>query len=250
MTKIIAISNHKGGVGKTTSCVSLAYGFNLKGYKVLMIDLDPQTNLTLSVGLGKKQFEYTSYHLLRGEGPVQTVRLKDGLDIIPASLDLAGVEIEISKAISRETILRGQLNSIKDRYDYIFIDCPPSLGLITINAFTAADYVLIPLQAEFLALHGLSEILKILNDVKDKLNPSLELGGIFLTRYDQRKILNKNIAKSVEISFTDKIFNTMIRENVALAEAPSIGKDIFSYNPASTGAKDYKKLVDELLGKF
>jgi chromosome partitioning protein len=247
MTKVIAISNNKGGVAKTTSCVNIGFGLNLKKKKVLMIDLDAQCSLTQSAGLGNTQFPYTSYNMLRGQGAVQKVKLREGLDIIPASWKVADVELEIASTISRETLLRTQLATIKDQYDYVLFDCPPGRSLIVINAFVAADTVLIPLQAELLAYNGLNQIQEMLELIKNTLNPQLELGGIFITRTNERKTLNKTIATKVEKNFPGKLLKTRIRDNVDIAEAPLKKMDIFSYRPNSNGAEDYKLLVEEIL---
>jgi len=247
MAKVYAISNHKGGVGKSTSTVNIGAGLVNNKKAVLLIDLDPQANLTQSVGVNEASIQSTIYEVLKGEAPIQPITIRKGFDIVPSSLNLAGAEIELSGFLSRETILKRQLAAVKDNYDYVLIDCPPSLGLLTVNAFVASDKVLIPLQSEFLALHGLSKILEILNLVKENLNPALDLGGVFITRFDNRKVLNKDIAKAVSEQFQNKVYKTMIRENVALAEAPSRGMDIFTYNPKSTGAEDYTKLVKEIL---
>lgn len=214
-----------------------------------MIDLDGQCNLSVSCGMLAREFPYDSYRMLKEEGPAQVIPLKNGVDIIPASPRLADIDVELSRVMAAETVLREQLNSIKGKYDYVLLDCPPGIGAATINAFVAADAVIIPLQAEFLAYHGLSEIIKLMALVKKKLNPSLQLDGIFITRYDRRRILNKHIVKSVERDHEAKFFQTLIRENVATAEAPSKGMDIFSYSPSSMGARDYGKLVNEILMK-
>lgn len=245
MNNIISISNHKGGVGKTTSTVNIGAGLAVAGKKVLLIDLDPQANLTQCVGL--QEVEQSIYGALRGDYELPIYSVTDNLDLVPSHLDLASIEIELSTKIARETVLKKLLEKVKTNYDYILIDCPPSLGLITINAFVASNSVYIPLQAQFLALHGLNKLTDIIKLVQDNLNPSLVIGGVFITHYDSRKILNRDIVESVKDYFTGQVFKTMIRDNVALAEAPAQGLDIFRYNPQSNGAKDYQNLVNEIL---
>ena len=245
MTKIIAISNHKGGVGKTTSTVNIGAGVALKGKKVLLIDLDPQANLTQCLGLIEP--EKTIYGALRGEYNLPVIEVNNNLFLTPSTLDLASIEIELSTKIAREVILKKMIEKIAGGFDYIFIDCPPSLGLITVNAFAAANEIFIPLQAQFLALHGLDKLTDVIALVRENLNTNLKVGGVFITQYDSRKILNRDIAESVSNYFDGNIFKTMIRDNVALAEAPIHGQDIFRYDPKSNGAKDYESLINEFI---
>lgn len=245
MTKIIAISNHKGGVGKTTSTVNIGAGVALKGKKVLLIDLDPQANLTQCLGLIEP--EKTIYGALRGEYDLPVIEVNNNLFLTPSTLDLASIEIELSTKIAREVILKKMIEKIAGGFDYIFIDCPPSLGLITVNAFAAANEIFIPLQAQFLALHGLDKLTDVIGLVRENLNTSLKVGGVFITQYDSRKILNRDIAESVSNYFDGNIFKTVIRDNVALAEAPIHGQDIFRYDPKSNGAKDYESLINEFI---
>ena len=246
MTKIISISNHKGGVGKTTSTANLGAGLALRGKTVLVIDLDPQANLTQCLGVSNPS--KTIYGALRGEYELPITQVTDRLFITPSTLDLAGVEIELSTKIAREVILKKLIQPIASKFDYILMDCPPSLGLITVNAFVASDEVLIPLQSQFLALHGLDKLTDIVALVKENLNPTLTIGGVFITQYDNRKILNRDIAESVGKYFSGNIFKTFIRDNVSLAEAPVHGQDIFRYDDKSNGAKDYNRLIEEILG--
>jgi len=244
MAKILAISNHKGGVGKTTSTVNIGAALALKEKRVLLVDLDPQSNLTQSLGV--KNSEITIYDNLRGEKSICPQEIKKNLFLLPSSLDLSAAEIELNAEPGREYILKDILNSIADKFDYILIDCPPSLGLLTINALTAADQVIIPLQAEYLPLKGLAKLNDVIEKIKNRLNPKLDIGCVFLTQYDPRRILNRDIAETVKAFFGEKLFETRISSNIALAEAPSQGKDIFLYNKTCKGAIDYKELCDEL----
>ena len=245
MTKIIAISNHKGGVGKTTSTVNIGAGVALKGKKVLLIDLDPQANLTQCLGLIEP--EKTIYGALRGEYDLPVIEVNNNLFLTPSTLDLASIEIELSTKIAREVILKKMIEKIAGGFDYIFIDCPPSLGLITVNAFAAANEIFIPLQAQFLALHGLDKLTDVIGLVRENLNTSLKVGGVFITQYDNRKVLNRDVLATIQEHFKDNIFKTQIRDNVALAEAPAQGLDIFRYNAKSYGADDYLALCKEII---
>lgn len=248
MTKIISIANHKGGVGKTTTTVNLAAGLNLKGKKVLCIDLDPQANLTQSLGI--KDFECSVYDSLTQNSDLIPIEKRNGFEVIPSHINLSGAEVELINEPGREYILKNLVNKIKANYDFIFIDCPPSLGLLTVNAFVASDRIIIPLQAEFLATQGLTKIIEIITKVKERINPEFELGGVILTQYNSRRVLNKDIRKSIEQHFSDKLFETTIRENISLAEAPGLGLDIFEYNDKCIGSDDYAKLADEFLLRF
>ncbi len=247
MGKIIAISNHKGGVGKTTTVVNLAAGLSSFGRKVLAVDLDPQANLTFSFGISK--VETSIYDALKGNAELPVINVKENLDIVPSSLDLAGAEMELNAEAGREYILNELLQPFKNKYDYILIDCPPSLGLLTINAFTAADEIIIPIQAHFLAIKGLTKILEVISKVKRRLNPKVEITGVVITLYDKRKILHRDVEDTIKTYFQDKVYHTKIRENIALAEAPAQGQDIFSYQSSSRGAEDYYKLTLEFLSR-
>ena len=244
MSNIITISNHKGGVGKTTSALNIGAGLASFGKTVLLIDLDPQANLSQSLGI--REPSETVYGSIRGEYPLKPVQIAKGLDLVPSTLDLSGAEIELSSETGREYILRELLEPIRDRYDYILIDSPPSLGLLTINALTASQEVFIPLQAQYLALQGLSKLIEVIEKIQKRLNKSLRIGGVFITQYDSRKVLNRNVVETIEAHFKDKVFHTRIRDNVALAEAPTAGLDIFSYAPNSHGAEDYLALSEEI----
>ena len=247
MSKVISISNHKGGVGKTTSAINIGAGLNKLGKKILLIDLDPQANLSQSLGLIDQ--ERNIYGALRGEYKLQPIEIVKGLDIIPSTLDLSGAEVEMSGEAGREYILRELIEPIRASYDYILIDSPPSLGLLTINAFTASDEVFIPLQAQYLALQGLTKLLEVIDKIKKRLNKELRVGGVFITQYDSRKVLNRDVVATIEAHFKDEVFKTRVRDNIALAEAPAQGVDIFRYNPKSYGAEDYLSLSKEILKK-
>lgn len=244
---IYAISNHKGGVGKTTSTINIGATLANRKKRVLLIDLDPQANLTQSLGI--QNSEITVYDNLRGEKLISPVEYKNNLYVLPSSLDLSAAEIELSAEPGREYILKELLSNLKTKYDYILIDCPPSLGLLTINALTAANLVIIPMQAEYLPLRGLAKLNDVIRKIQARLNISLAVGAVFLTQYDSRKILNRDIASSVAEFFGKNFLENKISNNIALAEAPSEGKDIFSYNKHCKGAEDYKRLVEEMIVK-
>ena len=245
MSKVISISNHKGGVGKTTSVINIGAGLNKLGKKVLLIDLDPQANLSQSLGLIDQ--ERNIYGAIRGEYKLQPTEILKGLDVVSSTLDLSGAEVELSSEAGREYILRELIDPIKGSYDYILIDSPPSLGLLTINAFTASDEVFIPLQAQYLALQGLSKLVEVIEKIKKRLNKGLKVGGVFITQYDSRKVLNRDVVATIKAHFKDEVFKTKVRDNVALAEAPAQGVDIFRYNAKSYGAEDYLSLCKEII---
>ena len=244
MSKVISISNHKGGVGKTTSAINIGAGLNNLGKKVLLIDLDPQANLSQSLGLIDE--EVNIYGALRGEYNLQPIEIAKGLDVIPSTLDLSGAEIEMSGEAGREYILRELIDPIRGSYDYIIIDSPPSLGLLTLNSFVASDIVLIPLQAQYLALQGVAKLTEVIDKIKKRLNKKLRIGGVFITQYDHRKVLNRDVVETIEAHFKEKVFKTKVRDNIALAEAPTLGVDIFRYSPKSYGAEDYLNLSKEI----
>ncbi len=245
MGKIISLLNHKGGVGKTTSAINIGAGLVELGQKVLLIDLDPQANLTLSLGIPRQK--YTIYESIRGESELVPYTAKEGMDVITSSLDLSGAEMELINEAGREYILQELFQPVLEEYDYIIIDCPPSLGLLTLNALTTSDYVYIPLQTEFLALQGLTKIKQVIDKVRFRLNKKLQIGGVIATMYDARKVLNRDVVATIQKYFGDKVFNTLIRDNVTLAEAPAQRMDIFSYAKSSNGAKDYLSLCKEIL---
>jgi chromosome partitioning protein len=245
MGKVLSISNHKGGVGKTTSAINIGAGLNKLGKKVLLIDLDPQANLSQSLGLTNQ--DKTIYGALKGEYKLEPVVVLKGLDVIPSTLDLSGAEIELSSEPGREYILKELIDGIRNDYDYIIIDSPPSLGLLTINSFTAADEILIPLQAQFLAMQGLAKLVEVVEKIKSRLNKKLKMGGVFITQYDGRKVLNRDVVETINAHFKSEVFKTKIRDNIALAEAPAQGVDIFRYNAKSNGAEDYMDLAQEII---
>jgi chromosome partitioning protein len=248
LRKVICLSNHKGGVAKTCSAANIGAGLSRLGKKCLLIDLDPQANLSLSFGI--RDSEKTIYGALQGAYGLKEaiIAVDEKLDMISSTLDLSGVEIELSSEAGREVILKELIDPLKKNYDYIILDCPPSLGLLTINALTASQDVFIPLQAQFLALQGLAKLTDVIEKIKKRLNKELEIGGVVITQYDHRKVLNRDVAGTIQEHFGDRVFKTVIRENVALAEAPSSGKDIFRYNPNSHGAIDYLALCREIIG--
>jgi chromosome partitioning protein len=244
---IISLLNHKGGVGKTTSAINIGAGMVELGRRVLLVDLDPQANLTLSLGVPRQP--NTIYEAVRGESPLVPYNVREGLDIVISTLDLSGAEMELINEAGREFILRELFDPIKEDYDYIIIDCPPSLGLLTLNALTSSDLVYIPLQTEFLAMQGLAKIQQVINKVKLRLNKGLEVGGVIATMYDHRKVLNRDVVETIKKYFGEAVFDTMIRDNVALAEAPAQRQDIFTYSPKSPGAEDYLSLCREIIAR-
>lgn len=247
-TRILAIANHKGGVGKTTAVASIGAALAAKGYKVLLVDLDAQANLTASLSTAEDESR-TIYQALKERKRLPIIGVRDNLSLTPSSLDLAGVELELSGMMSREFVLKDLLEPVAGDYDFILLDCPPSLGLIAVNAFVAATDVMVPLTAEALPYKGLAMLRDVLGMVQRRLNPSLRLTAIVLSRWAGRK-LNKVVEASLRENYGDIVFETKIRENIAIAEAPLSKADIFTYNPDSNGAKDYAALTDELLSKL
>ncbi len=251
MGKSIAIFNQKGGVGKTTTNINLGACLALKGKKVLMLDIDPQGNTTSGIGIQKKNLDYTVYDLLvEDDFDTELAILQtsvDGLDIIPASVDLAGAEIELVQIEGRERRLKKSIDKVRDRYDYIFIDCPPSLGLLTINSLTAVESVLIPIQCEFYALEGVSQLVSTIDLVKKSLNKDLEIEGVILSMFDGRTNLSVQVVQEVKRYFGSKVYSTVIPRNIRLAEAPSYGMAITEYDPKSKGAEAYLEFAEEFL---
>lgn len=250
MAKKLAIVNQKGGVGKSTTAINLGAAIAEKGLKVLIVDIDPQGNASSGLGIDKTEVEYSIYDLLLEDVDFSDVIIsvkESKLDIIPANIDLAGAEIELVSQISRESRLNKALDGDIDTYDYILIDCPPSLGLLTLNALTAADGVIVPIQCEYYALEGLGQLLETIKLVQNNLNSKLELEGVLLTMYDSRTNLSDQVADEVKNHFSDEIYETVIPRNVRLSEAPSFGQSIISYDNRSSGAKAYRKLAQEVL---
>ena len=252
MGRIIAITNQKGGVGKTTTAINLSACLAEAGQRVLAVDFDPQGNTTSGLGVEKGNVETTVYELLMGECSVEQCimpSVQERLDVMPSDVDLAGAEIELLDMKEKESILKKNLTLINDKYDFIIIDCPPSLNLLTINALTAANTVLVPIQCEYYALEGLSQVLKTVNLVKKKLNPELEIEGVVFTMYDSRTNLSLEVVENVKEHLNENIYKTIIPRNVRLAEAPSYGMPINMYDSRSSGAENYRLLAAEVIGR-
>lgn len=251
MGKAIAIFNQKGGVGKTTTNINLSACLAMKGKKVLVVDIDPQGNTTSGIGLVKRKLQYTIYDVIVNKDfDISKAILHtktEGLDILPASVDLAGAEIELVNLEGRERRLKKAIDKVKPLYDFVFIDCPPSLGLLTINSLTAVDNVLIPIQCEFYALEGVSQLMSTVEMVRKNMNPNIEIEGVILSMFDGRTNLSLQVVQEVKKYFGSKVFSTIIPRNVRLAEAPSYGLPIVKYDPKSKGAKAYQQFATELL---
>ena len=250
MGKIIAFANQKGGVGKTTTCINLAAYVAAMGKRVLVVDMDPQGNATSGLGIEKNEKLHTMYDVIGGETSVdEVVKVTgvNGLNIIPSTVDLAGAEIELVQMDSRERIVKKILGDLRNNYDYICIDCPPSLGLLTVNALTASDAVVIPIQCEFFALEGLSQLMNTIKLVKKHLNQTLDVEGVILTMKDSRSNLVNEVSNEIKRFFGSKVFDSVIPRNVRLAEAPSHGEPILTYDPKSKGAIAYMELAQEFL---
>ena len=250
MGRIIAVANQKGGVGKTTTSINLAACLAEKGKKVLAVDMDPQGNLTSGLGVDKDSVEKSIYELIIGEVDIKEVINKEvleNLDIIPTSIDLSAAEIELIGVDDKEYILRNAIDQVKDQYDFVIIDCPPSLSMLTINAMTTADSVIVPIQCEYYALEGLSQLIHTVELVKDRLNSKLEIEGVVFTMYDARTNLSLQVVENVKDNLQQNIYKTIIPRNIRLAEAPSYGLPINKYGPKSTGAESYMRLADEVI---
>lgn len=252
MERTIAIANQKGGVGKTTTAINLSACLAEKGKKVLAVDMDPQGNMTSGLGVDKDSVENTIYNLIIGESKMEEVLIKnvlENLDIIPTNIDLSGAEIELLDVEEKEYIVRNEIDKIKDNYDFIIIDCPPSLSMLTINAMTTADSVLVPIQCEYYALEGLSQLIHTVELVRDRLNPKLTIEGVVFTMYDARTNLSLQVVENVKDNLEQTIYKTIIPRNIRLAEAPSYGIPINKYDPKSAGAESYLRLADEVIDK-
>ena len=250
MGKIISIANQKGGVGKTTTTINLSAALAETGKKILVIDIDPQGNTSSGFGVDKNHIEDTIYELILGYSAINEVILRnvvDNIDVMPSNVNLAGAEIELIGREQKESILQKELDFVRDDYDYIFIDCPPSLNILTVNAMVASDTVLVPIQCEFYALEGLSQLIHTINLVRERINNRLDIEGIVFTMYDARTNLSQQVVENVKDNVSQRIYETVIPRNIRLAEAPSYGEPITTYDTKSTGAEAYRRLAAELL---
>lgn len=252
MGRIIAIANQKGGVGKTTTSINLSASLAAKGKKVLMIDTDPQGNATSGFGIDKNDLENTIYELILGECSIQDCIIKnviEGVSVLPSNVNLAAAEIELIGVEKKEYILKNEIDWVKDSYDFIIIDCPPSLSMLTVNAMTTADTVLVPIQCEYYALEGLSQLIHTVNLVKERLNPDLDMEGVVFTMFDSRTNLSNQVVENVKSNLQQNVYKTIIPRNIRLAEAPSYGMPIQIYDPKSAGAEAYMSLADEVISR-
>jgi chromosome partitioning protein len=253
MAEKYCIANQKGGVGKTTTAINLSAALALAGKRTLLIDCDPQANATTGLGIDKSAIGKTLYHGMIGQADAQSLIIDTeiaALKLIPSRVELIGFEVEMMGNSQRETILRRLIASVDSAFDYIFLDCPPSLSLLTLNAMTAADFILIPLQCEFFALEGLAQLLHTIKRIKGNLNPELKIAGILLAMYDKRTNLSQQVAEDAADHFKNLVFKTVVPRNVRLGEAPSFGKPIFLYDAASVGAKSYESLAEEIIERI
>ena len=252
MGRVIAVANQKGGVGKSTTAINLSACLAEKGKKVLAIDIDPQGNTTSGLGVDKNNVENTLYELLLGEAEAKDTIVKDvveNVDLIPSNVNLSGAEIELIGVENKEYIIRNEMEKVKERYDFVIIDCPPALSMLTINAMTTADSVLVPIQCEYYALEGLSQLIHTINLVQERLNPALIIEGVVFTMYDARTNLSLQVVENVKDNLDQTIYKTIIPRNIRLAEAPSYGMPINLYDPKSTGAESYLLLAEEVIHK-
>lgn len=249
MAKVISITNQKGGVGKTTTSINLAASLVKRGERILLIDMDPQGNATVGCGVDPNDIESTIYDVLLGEANADDaiIKSKCGVDVMTANGDLAGAQVELLNEIGRELRLQKALTPKQDSYDYIFIDCPPALNVLTINALVASDSVLIPMQCEYFALEGLSALIATVRKIRETLNPKLSIEGLLRTMFDKRNSLSGEVSRQLESHFGDKVYDTVVPRNVRLAEAPSYGEPAIEYAPTSKGARAYLRLADEIL---
>ena len=249
-TKVMAIINHKGGVGKSTTAINLSAALGELGKQVLLVDLDPQGNSSSGLGIEKSQVHNCVYDVLLNDVAIEDVIIPDvgeGLDLVPATINLAGAEVELVSEMARENRLKDAVGSLRGKYDYVFIDCPPSLGLLTVNALVAADKLLIPIQCEFYALEGVTKLLDSMKRVKTRLNPTLDIFGVLLTMYDGRTTLSRQVVEEVRSYFGKTVFTTLIPRTVKLSEAPSFGQPITQYDPSGKGAQSYVNLAKEVV---
>lgn len=250
MSKIIAITNQKGGVGKTTTSINLSAAIAETGKKVLVIDMDPQGNTTSGFGVNKNELENTVYELMLEEASVQECIIKDvakNVSLLPSNVNLAGAEVDLLDKDDKQFILKKEIDYIESDYDFIIIDCPPSLNMLTINAMTTANKVIVPIQCEYYALEGVSQLIHTINLVKQRLNPELDMDGVVFTMYDARTNLSQQVVENVKTNLKHHIYDTMIPRNIRLAEAPSFGQPITEYDPKSTGAESYRALAKEVI---